>query len=171
MCVFVRDSKNEKIAADSIYSLCHILRFRYHMRSSRYWLIWNVALPLAIGALIYCLADSDVMFVQWLFPGIKSWLSSEITDNTVIRVLRNYGCDFLWAYALIGSVIWILRDEYRWFAASLVSSFVFEVFIEFLQKKQIIRGYFDICDILIELIANLLVIYIWSRRKNYEKME
>ncbi len=86
----------------------------------------NIILPLVLGLLIYIVNR----------PGI----------------IRNHLCDFLWAYSLANSLNYIGLDKRQTFIITLLTGVVFEV----LQLLHLIRGTFDILDILAELLACII---------------
>lgn len=95
----------------------------------------NIILPLILGLLIYTVNK----------PGI----------------IRNHLCDFLWAYSLAFSLTYIELNKTQTFIITLLTGIIFELF----QKIHLIKGTFDILDILVELLA-CVICYIY--RSIYE---
>jgi len=95
-------------------------------------ILWNVALPLCVGLLLYS-------------------LGTEIPS-----IVRNYVPDGLWAYAATSSILitWQRRPNRFWLAITL---FLFVVF-ECLQYLQVLTGTGDVLDLLVYLFGYALSI-------------
>lgn len=93
----------------------------------------NILLPLILGVIIYLINT----------PGI----------------IRNHLCDFLWAYSLAFSLTYIELSNKETFIITLSTGAVFEL----LQKVHLIKGTFDILDILVELLA-CIICYIYRSK-------
>lgn len=93
----------------------------------------NITLPLILGVIIYLVNT----------PGI----------------IRNHLCDFLWAYSLAFSLTYIELNNKETFIITLSSGVVFEL----LQMMHLIKGTFDILDILVELLA-CIVCYVYRSK-------
>lgn len=132
----------------------------------RRYFILNIIVPLVVGALIYYILFPDIIFVKTIdeLIGVSFHISVKI-GNVVIRYLRYYLLDLLWAYSLMSLVSMMFKDS----KAVYVISFVFIIAMEMIQKVPGIPGTFDVIDIVIEMIAGLIAIRINKRRENYEK--
>ena len=122
----------------------------FRNRREGIFVICNILIPLVIGAYIYVCWDSDSYFGNW----IRSFLVvPEVgMDTDFMKFMRNWGCDFLWAYALFFS----LYSSTKNVIASIRNSVTCSILVESLQLIQIDYvkcGTFDILDILIEVIA------------------
>lgn len=95
----------------------------------------NIILPLILGVIIYLIKS----------PGI----------------IRNHLCDFLWAYSFAFSLTYIELNNKETFIITLSTGVIFEL----LQMMHLIRGTFDILDILVELLA-CIICYVY--RSKYE---
>lgn len=93
----------------------------------------NITLPLILGVIIYLVNT----------PGI----------------IRNHLCDFLWAYSLAFSLTYIELNNKETLIITLSSGVVFEL----LQMMHLIKGTFDILDILVELLA-CIVCYVYRSK-------
>ena len=114
----------------------------------------NISLPILAGSLFYYVTSPQVIFVQ----NIDSLLGVSLhvgTENTFVVNLRSYMPDMLWAYALVFSLM------------------LFSTIMEVLQVTGCVKGTFDVMDIIVEIIAELMAVFIIKkhdmRRKSYEK--
>lgn len=119
------------------------------------YLVTNVVAPISLGAFFYYLFSPDTIFVKWIDSlfGVSYHILLH-PDFAVLKMIRFYLPDFLWAYALMGAVACFCGYEKVYF----YSVILFEVLLEMLQMLPGPQGTFDICDIFIEIGANILVI-------------
>ena len=130
------------------------------------FILLNVIAPVLIGAILYYLFFPDAVFVRLIDNLLGSSYHIPVNvDNILIKLIRFYFLDFLWAYALMSAVILIFKNDSRVFVIILI----FEIVLELIQLLPSIRGTFDVCDIGIEILASILVIKLSRRRfKNEE---
>ena len=130
------------------------------------FILLNVIAPVLIGAILYYLFFPEAVFVRLIDNLLGSSYHIPVNvDNILIKLIRFYFLDFLWAYALMSAVILIFKNDSRVFVIILI----FEIFLELIQLLPSIRGTFDVCDIGIEILASILVIKLSRRRfKNEE---
>ena len=130
------------------------------------FILLNVIAPVLFGAILYYLFFPDAVFVRLIDNLLGSSYHIPVNvDNILIKLIRFYLLDFLWAYALMSAVILIFKNDSRVFVIILI----FEIFLELIQLLPSIRGTFDVCDIGIEILASILVIKLSRRRfKNEE---
>ena len=130
------------------------------------FILLNVIAPVLIGAILYYLFFPDAVFVRLIDNLLGSSYHIPVNvDNILIKLIRFYLLDFLWAYALMSAVILIFKNDSRVFMIILI----FEIVLELIQLLPSIRGTFDVCDIGIEILASILVIKLSRRRfKNEE---
>lgn len=115
----------------------------------------NVIAPIVLGAVLYYLFFPDTIFVKYVDKIFKVSFHFVIgMDHILLQFMRSYGFDFLWAYAFMSAVICLLGYEKKYVYIVIL----FEVILESLQLIPELHGTFDICDILIEIAANILVI-------------
>lgn len=126
------------------------------------YLVTNVVAPVSLGAIFYYLFSPDTIFVKWIDSlfGVSYHIPMN-PDSTFLSIIRFYLPDFLWAYALMGAVVCFCGYEKGYFFSVILS----EILLEMLQILPGTHGTFDICDIFIEIVANILVI---KRIKNTE---
>ena len=130
------------------------------------FILLNVIAPVLIGVILYYLFFPEAVFVRLIDNLLGSSYHIPVNvDNILIKLIRFYLLDFLWAYALMSAVILIFKNDSRVFVIILI----FEIVLELIQLLPSIRGTFDVCDIGIEILASILVIKLSRRRfKNEE---
>lgn len=130
------------------------------------FILLNVIAPVLIGAILYYLFFPEAVFVRLIDNLLGSSYHIPVNvDNILIKLIRFYLLDFLWAYALMSAVILIFKNDSRVFVIILI----FEIVLELIQLLPSIRGTFDVCDIGIEILASIFVIKLSRRRfKNEE---
>lgn len=130
------------------------------------FILLNVIAPVLFGAILYYLFFPDAVFVRLIDNLLGSSYHIPVNvDNILIKLIRFYFLDFLWAYALMSAVILIFKNDSRVFVIILI----FEIVLELIQLLPSIRGTFDVCDIGIEILASIFVIKLSRRRfKNEE---
>ena len=130
------------------------------------FILLNVIAPVLFGAILYYFFFPDAVFVRLIDNLLGSSYHIPVNvDIILIKLIRFYFLDFLWAYALMSAVILIFKNDSRVFVIILI----FEIVLELIQLLPSIRGTFDVCDIGIEILASILVIKLSRRRfKNEE---
>ena len=131
------------------------------------FILLNVIAPVLIGAILYYLFFPEAVFVRLIdnLLGSSYHIPVNVDNILIIKLIRFYFLDFLWAYALMSAVILIFKNDSRVFVIILI----FEIVLELIQLLPSIRGSFDVCDIGIEILASILVIKLSRRRfKNEE---
>ena len=125
------------------------------------FILLNVIAPVLIGAILYYLFFPEAVFVRLIDNLLGSSYHIPVNvDNILIKLIRFYLLDFLWAYALMSTVILIFKNDSRVFVIILI----FEIVLELIQLLPSIRGTFDVCDIGIEILASIFVIKLSRRR-------
>lgn len=125
------------------------------------FILLNVIAPVLIGAILYYLFFPEAVFVRLIDNLLGSSYHIPVNvDNILIKLIRFYLLDFLWAYALMSAVILIFKNDSRVFVIILI----FEIVLELIQLLPSIRGTFDVCDIGIEILASIFVIKLSRRR-------
>ena len=121
-----------------------------NLRSKKVYLI-NILLPLITGAVFYIVLRSDTYIARCFYQMFHLEYAFEIKDNFCITFVRNYVCDMFWAYALM-MTLWLALDKTELYKVSFIA-FLFAAFVECSQIRGVIKGTFDIGDILLEGIA------------------
>lgn len=141
------------------------------MLGTSYKVMIHIFLPLFIGGLIYVGFRSKSLLIY-------SWVDNVSLNNLIIdfrNLLKSYQLqnwikyslpDGLWTYSLTSSLCLLLKKRYQlyWFVLPFILSIGFELF----QMFKIIRGTFDIIDLVVCFIAYLLSILFFKPYK-YEK--
>lgn len=127
----------------------------------------NVVTPILIGAIIYYLFFPEAAFVNLVDAVFKHSFHILINLDTIFfKLIRFYVLDFLWAYGFMSAVLLVSGNCKR----LVLFVFLFEVILEVLQLHPRVKGTFDVCDICVEIIANILVINILGRRYKHEEV-
>lgn len=91
----------------------------------------------------------------------------------MVRFVRFYLLDALWAYALMFCLFIILGNTLTALKKSIVISVVLSIVMELLQLLNVVVGTFDICDIFVEIeaifIASIIIIKHLKGERDYEK--
>lgn len=82
------------------------------------------------------------------------------TKYSVVKFIRNYFLDMLWAYALVFALSLIICRNAAQLWETFMIAFIFSAIMELLQITPIVQGTFDIWDIMVELIAELVAVFI-----------
>jgi hypothetical protein len=125
--------------------------------------LWgNIIIPICLGAGIYYLISPDVIFVKQIdyFIGCSFHVSITNVNPAIIRFIRNYLLDMLWGYALVFTVFYLLGNKAAVLWNAFIISFLFSVVMEVLQITSIARGTFDLYDIMVELLAEIVAVFI-----------
>ena len=122
----------------------------FTQKTNKIFLVCNILIPLIVGTYIYIFWDSDSYFGNFVRSVLS--ISNTAPDSNIARIMRNWGCDFLYAYALL----FALYASTRTISVSICYAAACSVGLELLQLIQVdfIKcGTFDIVDIVIEIIA------------------
>lgn len=119
----------------------------------------NIAVSMILGSLIYYLISPEVIFVEKI-DGMTDWKLHIGYENKAIKIIRSYVPDILWAYALMFSLVVITGNKTAGIWKMYVVAVLFSTIIELLQLTGAIKGTFDIADIIVELIAELIAVFI-----------
>ena len=95
-------------------------------------------------------------------------------ENTFVVNLRSYMPDMLWAYALVFSLMLVTGNKTAYVWKMFVIAGMFSTIMEVLQVTGCVKGTFDVMDIIVEIIAELMAVFIIKRhdmrRKSYKKI-
>ena len=135
------------------------------MQNKRVFMLSNILLPLLAGASLYIISSPNVIFLKYL--KLRIVIASELMNPHIWfwPILRNYIPDMLWGYSLVFAVYMIIDNN----AASMRMLFyvlVFSITLELLQLFPMIPGTFDLLDIFVEGVAEMLAVIII---KKYEE--
>ncbi|MCM1144214.1 MAG: hypothetical protein NC318_02965 [Blautia sp.] len=117
-------------------------------------MVLHILCPIAIGALVYYLASPDVLFIQ------KAKTFIDVTDSAFLRLVRNYLADMMWGYSLVFALFYIIGNTTADLWKVLGIAFPFSAAMEMMQKTSFIPGTFDVFDIFVEFLAEIIAVSI-----------
>ncbi len=127
----------------------------------------NIFIPLLVGVIIYLWIDRDVYFLRVLRDLGLIGSGSESLGK-IANLLRNYGCDVLWAYALSFAILLIFASDYM---QALFFCIGFETVMEGVQIIPSVSGTFDWRDLLLEWAVSISVFMYYKMKGNeHEKI-
>lgn len=137
-------------------------------------LIINIVISLTFGMLFYYIFSPDVIFVKKLDEITSGGFHIDINgkSNFLISFIRNYALDMIWAYSLVYALFLFTDKKLSELIGVIVVAFIFSTTIEFLQLTKYVKGTFDIYDVVLEAVAEIIaftLIRINLEDKKYEK--
>lgn len=126
----------------------------------------NIAVSMIIGGFIYYLMSPEVIFVEKI-DSMTGWMFHIGYENKTIKMIRSYVPDILWAYALMFSLVVITGNKTAGIWKMYVVAVLFSTIIEIVQLTGILKGTFDITDVIVELTAELIAVFII--KEHYEE--
>lgn len=124
-----------------------------------------ILICISIGTVFYYLYCPDIFFVKVVDTILPvSFHIMFDSDNILVGFLRYYFFDFLWAIALSTTVSFWYLDYNTYRKKGILIIIVLEIVMESLQGVPYIPGTFDVCDILVEFVANVFVILLIKER-------
>ena len=133
------------------------------MLHRKYYVI-NMCLPLIIGAFFYLLFRPDILLSRTIYAifNIRPFylLYDRIIENAIGRLLVNYLCDFLWAYSLAWSLLYLKSIFGYSMRKTICYCIVTDCIMELLQLIDYMGGTFDYYDIVIQILATLVALII-----------
>lgn len=117
-------------------------------------MVLHILCPIAIGALVYYLTSPDVLFIQ------KAKTFIDVTDSVFLRLVRNYLPDMMWGYSLVFALFYIIGNTTADIWKVLGIAFPFSAAMEMMQKTSFIPGTFDVFDIFVEFLAEIIAVSI-----------
>lgn len=129
-----------------------------------------VCAPIFLGAFLYYVFCPDVYFVSVIDNSIGTGFHLSLDMESIfVKYFRFYLFDFLWSFSLTALLRLIVDDEAKSIYSILLSSSL--VFVcEIMQIFPGIVGTFDICDIVVEIVAVIIASNYLPRRKKREKI-
>ncbi|SEM38823.1 hypothetical protein SAMN04487770_13633 [Butyrivibrio sp. ob235] len=121
----------------------------------RIFFVANIIVPLLLGAVIYCLTSPDVIFMEavrslWGMPVLSE---QGTVHRGIWKFIRYYLLDVLWAYALFFALYFSIGNNAAKLKMAFMIAVLFSTVMEAIQLFPIIPGYFDLLDILVEVLA------------------
>lgn len=124
--------------------------------------ILNVIFSIVPATLFYIECAPDVQFVQYihsLFPDIAHG-QEVLVSNAVCVFIRNYLLDAAWSYALVFTLFIFFHINTAGIWKSFTCAVLCGSIMEGLQLTHLVKGTFDVRDIIAELIAALCAVLI-----------
>lgn len=115
-----------------------------------------------IGALTYYVISPDVIFVQQIdsFLGIDNHGYDIAHASSAIRFVRLYFLDMTWGYALVFALYLLTGNNTADLIKLLILAIAFSAVLEFLQITSLVKGTFDVIDIVAEALAEMVAVFI-----------
>ncbi|MCM1048434.1 MAG: hypothetical protein NC433_08420 [Clostridiales bacterium] len=125
-------------------------------------MLLHILFPLVIGTLIYYLTSPNVFFIKEIetFLGMTSNMHTFLTDSVFLRLVRNYLPDMMWGYSLVFALFYIIGNIAADIRKVFCVAFPFSVMMEMMQKTSFIPGTFDVFDIFVEFLAEIIAVCI-----------
>lgn len=136
-------------------------------------MVLHILCPIAIGALVYYLASPDVLFVKKTepFTGVTGGIHALPPNSAFLRLVRNYLPDMMWGYSLVFSLFCIAGNNAADIWKVFWTAFPFSVVMETMQKTSFVPGTFDVFDIFVEFLAEIIAVCIiyklYSNREEF----
>ena len=131
-------------------------------------MLLNVTLPILAGGAIYLMLSSDVIFIQTVYDITGIQTSGIVETSFFLRIIRFYLPDMLWGYSLLFSLIAV--SGCKDLKAVFILSVVFMIIMECTQMHPSVPGTFDPWDIVAEIAALTLAVFIINKLKREEKI-
>lgn len=138
----------------------------------------HIAIPLLIGASVYIWASEDSYWGNWVSAILP--ITKIQVNSGVLTVLRNWGCDFLWAFSLFFAIALSIKNHPASTRKSGLLALTVATATELLQLVHVPGlkcGTFDFFDIIAQLCAVCfggVILHLYRRnkgRENYERKQ
>ena len=128
-------------------------------------LVLNIVSPVIIGAFIYYMVSPDVIFVKKIDAIIGGIINIHISpvNNVHFELFRNYFLDMMWGYALVFALFYIIGNNAVKIEKIFWMAFIFSAVMELLQVTPFVQGTFDIFDIGVEFLAEIIAAFIINK--------
>ena len=125
-------------------------------------LVIHTLIPIFVGALIYYFSSSEVIFVKQIDKclGISFHPSVLCKENVIFQFIRNHFLDMLWGYALVFALFFVLGNNAAVIGKTFLIAFSFSAIMEFLQITPRIHGTFDVWDVVVLFLAEIIAVFI-----------
>lgn len=127
-----------------------IQKLKFKITTTDIFFICNILIPLFIGAYIYIFVDNDSYFGNFI-RGFFNVTTVESNSN-IVNIMRNWGCDFLFAYALLFALYMNKKALYISISYTVICSVGLEL-LQLIQINFLKCGTFDVIDIIVEIAA------------------
>ena len=137
------------------------------------FLTLNIICPVIIGAFIYYLISPDVFFVKKIDALIGGVINIHIPpiENVFFKLIRNYFLDMMWGYALVFALFYIIGNNAVKIGKIFWIAFLFSAIMEIIQIAPLVQGTFDIFDICVEFLAEVIAAIIIYKTYSREELK
>ena len=129
------------------------------------FLLLHIIFPILIGAVFYYLLSPDVIFVKQIdeLLGCGFHLELAIRGHWIFQFMRIYMVDMLWGYALVFALFFIVDSNAAGRKEILFIAMALSAIMEILQLTPLVQGTFDLWDILVEFLAEMVAVFIINK--------
>lgn len=122
---------------------------------------------LILGTLLYLFLNKEA-YVSKLILTIVSVKDINYKSNIVLKILKNYGADFLWSVSfafVVQMILWLRKRR----VILLIFCSLLGIVYELMQCSGVISGTADIVDVIVYILGSLFAIIIIQGGKLYEE--
>lgn len=131
------------------------------MHKRKKFIVFNVFIPLLIGAVLYYVLCPDVSFVVLIDQSLGIKRTAIHKMGVITRIVRNYFFDILWAYSLTCMLFVIWGYDRKAVKYTFILAGLLCISLELLQGTGLVKGTFDIIDIMVEILTVFVALIIW----------
>lgn len=125
----------------------------------------NIAVPLIIGATIYILSNDSTLISHW----VRFVCPVQIPVVHPLPFIRNWGCDFLWAYSLAFSLLLFWPQSPQPRCTPVYTAIILSVVMEMLQLAVPAWCTFDWGDIVAQTVGSIVAAFVWRSVHNFRR--
>lgn len=131
------------------------------MRKNVFFWSGMIVVPMVVGLIVYLILKPSAYVSELIIDifGLRQ-LNIQTSDNWFLSIIRNYLCDFLWAFSLTAAISLLYYDNRFRSAISVLICLIVGIIIELMQLLGVISGTFDIVDLIVQSIGSILSIII-----------
>lgn len=115
-----------------------------------------IIIPLFAGYIIYIFLRGDTIISRFTENLIGIRFAHTVRNSFPVSVIKNWGCDFLWAFSFTSALLYFLRHGNRRFFPASAICIVCGTVLELMQKYNVLSGTFDVGDICAEAAAAVI---------------
>jgi len=124
--------------------------------------LMNGCISIVLGGIIYLFTAKEIIFLSYLekICGIDLRRFSIKNISPFLLAVRYYMPDFLWAYSFVFFLFLINKCIVGKLKKIMLTVVTLGAVFEVLQKMNVINGYFDLADILVEATGVIFACYV-----------
>lgn len=115
-----------------------------------------IIIPLFAGYIIYIFLRGDTIISRFTENLIGIKFAHTAKSGFLLSLIKNWGCDFLWAFSFTSALLYFLRHGNRRFFTASAICIICGTVLELMQKCNILSGTFDVGDIFAEAAAAVI---------------